>query len=30
MKTYKNFQTLLLEAAEKTEDYAFHLYPHVP
>ena len=30
MKTYKNFQPLLLEATEKTEDYAFHLYPHVP
>lgn len=30
MKTYKNFQTLLFEAAEKTEDYAFHFYPHIP
>tara|TARA_Y100000310_G_scaffold104507_1_gene102833 strand:- start:395 stop:2005 length:1611 start_codon:yes stop_codon:yes gene_type:complete len=30
MKNFKNFQTLLFEAAEKTEDYAFHLYPHIP
>ena len=30
MKTFKNFQTLLLEAAQKTEEYVFHLYPHVP
>jgi len=30
MKNFKHFQTLLFEAAEKTEDYAFHLYPHIP